>query len=82
MTAVRFEANALSGEAGLRVRRVLYMAALSSILHNPVIKAFYRRLVEAGKPRKLALVACMRKLLTTLNAMMKDGRHWAPEMVR
>jgi transposase len=63
------------------VRRVLYMAALSARQHNPVIKAFYRRLVEAGKPRKLALVACMRKLLTTLNAMMKDGRHWAPEMV-
>ena len=64
------------------VRRVLYMAALSARQHNPVIKTFYRRLVEAGKPRKLALVACMRKLLTTLNAMVKDGRHWAPEMVQ
>ena len=55
------------------MRRVLYMAALSARQHNPVIKAFYRRLVEAGKPRKLALVACMRKLLTTLNAMMKTA---------
>ena len=64
------------------MRRVLYMAALSAKQHNPVIRTFYRRLVEAGKPRKLALVACMRKLLTTLNAMIKYGRHWAPETVQ
>ncbi|MEX3937873.1 IS110 family transposase [Paraburkholderia phymatum] len=58
------------------VRRVLYMAALVAARHNPVIRLFYRRLVEAGKPKKVALVACMRKLLTILNAMVKAGRPW------
>ena len=61
------------------IRRVLYMAALSAKHHNPVIEAFYHRLVEAGKPKKVALVACMRKLLTILNTMVRSGRHWAPE---
>lgn len=58
------------------VRRVLYMAALVATRHNPAIKLFYRRLVEAGKPKKVALVACMRKLLTVLNAMAKARRPW------
>ncbi|RDJ98942.1 IS110 family transposase [Paraburkholderia lacunae] len=58
------------------VRRVLYMAALVAARHNPAIMLFYRRLVEAGKPKKVALVACMRKLLTILNAMVKAGRPW------
>jgi len=58
------------------VRRVLYMAALVATRHNPAIRLFYRRLVEAGKPKKVALVACMRKLLTILNAMVKAGRPW------
>jgi transposase len=58
------------------VRRVLYMAALVAARHNPAIRLFYRRLVEAGKPKKVALVACMRKLLTILNAMVKAGRPW------
>lgn len=58
------------------VRHVLYMAALVASRHNPVIKAFYDRLVLAGKPKKVALVACMRKLLTILNAMVKAGKPW------
>jgi transposase len=58
------------------VRHVLYMAALVAARHNPVIKAFYQRLVAAGKPKKVALVACMRKLLTILNAMVKAGTPW------
>jgi transposase len=58
------------------VRHTLYMAALVASRHNPVIKAFYDRLVEAGKPKKVALVACMRKLLTILNAMVKAGKPW------
>jgi len=58
------------------VRRVLYMAALVASRHNPVIKAFYARLVAAGKPKKLALVACMRKLLTILNAVVRSGKPW------
>ena len=58
------------------VRRVLYMAAMSARQYNPVIREFYERLVEAGKPAKVALVACMRKLLTILNAMLRNGTGW------
>jgi transposase len=58
------------------VRRVLFMAALVASRHNPVIHAFYQRLLAAGKPKKVALVACMRKLLTILNAMVRTGHPW------
>ena len=58
------------------VRAVLYMAAVSATTHNPVIRAFYERLLAKGKPRKVALVACMRKLLTILNAMARDHTAW------
>jgi transposase len=58
------------------VRAVLYMAATVAMRHNPVIRAFYGRLVAAGKPKKVAIVACMRKLLTILNAMLRDQRAW------
>ena len=61
------------------VRAVLYMAALVATRHNPVIKTFYLRLVAAGKPKKLALVACMRKLLTLLNVMVRTATHWNPD---
>ena len=59
-----------------QVRRSLYMAALVAIRFNPVIRNFYDRLVLAGKPKKIALVACMRKLLTILNAMVRSGKSW------
>ncbi|ECD9518226.1 IS110 family transposase [Salmonella enterica] len=62
------------GRAG--VRTALYMAALVATRFNPVIKAFYTRLVAAGKPKKVALVACMRKLLTILNAMLRKNEEW------
>jgi transposase len=58
------------------VRAVLYMAALVATKRNAVIRAFYRRLVAAGKPKKLALVACMRKLLTILNVMVRTSQPW------
>ena len=58
------------------VRRALYMGALVATRYNPVIRAFYQRLLEAGKPKKLALVACMRKLLTILNTMVRTGKRW------
>jgi len=61
------------------VRAVLYMAALVATKRNAVIRAFYQRLVAAGKPKKLALVACMRKLLTILNAMARTGERWSAE---
>ena len=54
------------------MRAVLYMGALVATRHNPVIKEFYERLLAAGKPKKVALVACMRKLLSILNALMRD----------
>lgn len=61
------------------VRKVLYMAALSATRHNPVIKEFYNRLIGKGKLPKVALVACLRKLLTILNDMVRRGEKWAPQ---
>ena len=58
------------------VRAVVYMSALVAIKHNPAINVFYSRLIAAGKPKKVAIVACMRKLLTILNAMLRDGATW------
>ena len=58
------------------VRSTLYMATLSASRFNPVIRTFYQRLIEAGKAKKVALTACMRKLLTILNSMVKNGTDW------
>lgn len=58
------------------VRSVLYMATLSAVRYNPPIKVFHSRLIAAGKPPKVALIACARKLLTILNAMLRDGATW------
>jgi transposase len=71
--------RSISGGRG-EVRSVLYMAAVSARTHNPVIRSFYERLVAAGKLPKVALVACMRKLLTILNAMFRDSVAWNPEL--
>jgi transposase len=60
------------------VRSVLYMATLAAIRSNPTIKAFYGRLLTAGKDKKVAIVACMRKLLTILNAMLRHHQAWNP----
>jgi transposase len=59
-----------------KVRAVLYMAALVAAHHNPVLAGFYRRLLAAGKAKKLALTAVMRKLLTILNAILRDRKPW------
>lgn len=59
------------------VRAILYMATLAAIRFNPVLKAMYKRLLEAGKMKKVAIVACMRKLLTVLNAMLHNGTMWS-----
>jgi transposase len=58
------------------VRAVVYMATMSAIQYNPAIKVFHSRLIAAGKPKKVAIVACMRKLLTILNAMLRDQAMW------
>jgi transposase len=60
------------------IRRVLYMATLSAIQCNPAIREFHHRLVTAGRPGKVAVTAAMRKLLTILNAMLRDRRPWQP----
>lgn len=60
------------------VRRALYMSTMSAKKCNPVIKAYYERLRAAGKPHKVAMVACMRKLLTIINAMVASGTEWRP----
>lgn len=61
------------------VRKVLYMAALTARSYNPIIKAFAKRLADAGKPFKVVMTACMRKLLTMLNTMVRDAKPWNPE---
>ena len=58
------------------VRSTLYMGALVASRYNPVLRDFYQRLLKAGKPKKVALTACMRKLLTILNSMMRTREHW------
>jgi transposase len=58
------------------VRATLYMGTLVAVRHNPILKAFYERLCRAGKVKKVALIACMRKLLTILNAMVKHHKPW------
>ncbi len=60
------------------VRSALFMSSLSASKWNPVIRVFYRRLRDRGKSPKVAHVACMRKLLIILNAMVRDGRKWDP----
>jgi transposase len=67
------------GGGRARLRATLYMAALVGVRHNPVLKAFYARLRAAGKCPKLALVACMHKLLTILNAIIRNNQPWRNE---
>ena len=63
------------------LRATLYLATLVAVRHNPVLQAYYERLLAAGKAKKVALVACMRKLLTILNAMVKHQTPWHPQEV-
>ncbi|MEE9351938.1 MAG: transposase, partial [Thiotrichaceae bacterium] len=58
------------------IRTVLYMAMLCAIQHNPVMKKFYQKLVAQGKHKKVALTTCMRKMITILNAMVRDDKVW------
>jgi transposase len=64
------------------VRRVLYMAAVAAVRCNPALAAFYARLKSAGKPALVAITATMRKLLISLNAMMRDGARWTPPALK
>ena len=62
------------------MRQVLYMSTLSATRHNPIIRSHYDHLVKEGKATKVALVACMRKLLTILNAMVHSMSAWQPKL--
>ncbi|MGD1944319.1 MAG: transposase [Leptolyngbyaceae cyanobacterium] len=62
-------------------RSALYMAAMVAVRHNPPIQAFYHQLLERGKTKKVALIACARKLLSCLNAMLKQRTEWQEERV-
>ena len=64
-----------------RVRSMLYMAALTALRFNPVIKEFYQRLIGKGKPHKVALTACMRKLLSIVNLMVRNQTNWKTDLV-
>lgn len=64
-----------------KVRRQLYMAALTAVQHNPALRTFYQRLLQAGKKKKLALTAAIRKLLLILNAMVKNQTPWNPDLL-
>lgn len=75
------DSGSLRGKRRIRggrhsVRTILYMATLTSVQHNPVIKRFYQRLVSLGKHKKVALTACIRKMVIMLNAMLRDGKPW------
>jgi len=75
------DSGSLRGKRRIRggrhsVRTILFMAALTSVQHNPVIRRFYNHLVAQGKHKKVALTACIRKIVITLNAMVRDGNQW------
>lgn len=79
------DSGTMRGKRGIwggraRVRAALYMAALVATRYNPTIRHFYHRLLAAGKAKKVALVACMRKLLTILNSMLKHNCSWDPTL--
>lgn len=67
-----------TGGGRVTVRNALYMPTVVAKQYNPTIKAFYNRLVAAGKPKMVALIASMRKLLSILNVMIRDGQTWNP----
>lgn len=74
----RWKGKSMIGGGRAKLRAGLYMAALSASRYHPQLKVFYRRLVTAGKPKMVALIAVARKVLTTLNAMLRDQKPWQP----
>lgn len=63
-----------------QIRTVMFMSMMSAMQCNPVFKATYQRLVAAGKPKKIAIIACVRKMIVILNSMVRDGVYWDPKM--
>ncbi len=78
----RFKGKRIIQGGRAQVRTVMYMAMMSAIQCNPVFKATYERLLAAGKPKKVAIVACMRKMVVILNSMLRDGVMWDKESVK
>ncbi|PMH36791.1 transposase, partial [Vibrio cyclitrophicus] len=78
----RFKGKRMIKGGRPQVRTVMYMAMMSAIQCNPVFKATYERLLAAGKPKKVAIVACMRKMVVTLNSMLRDGAMWDKDSVK
>ena len=79
------ESGSYEGQRNIRggrhkIRTVMYMAMMSAMQCNPVFKTTYQRLVAAGKPKKTAIIACVRKMIIILNSMVRDGVMWDPEM--
>ncbi|MBY7669075.1 IS110 family transposase [Vibrio anguillarum] len=78
----RFKGKRMIQGGRAQVRTVMYMAMMSAIQCNPVFKAAYERLLAAGKPKKVAIVACMRKMVVILNSMLRDGVMWDKDSVK
>ncbi|EGR1298342.1 TPA: IS110 family transposase [Vibrio parahaemolyticus] len=78
----RFKGKRLIQGGRSQVRTVMYMAMMSAIQCNPVFKATYERLLTAGKPKKVAIVACMRKMVVILNSMLRDGVMWDTDSLK
>jgi len=81
------ESGIYNGKRNIRggrhaIRTAMYMAMMSAMRCNPVFKATYERLVAAGKPKKTAIIACVRKIVVILNSMVRDGTHWNPETAK
>jgi len=74
----RWQGKAFIGGGRPKVRAALFVATMSAVRHNPVIRAFRERLLAKGKPKMVVMVACMRKLLTILNAILRDRKPWQP----
>jgi transposase len=72
----RWKGKSMIGGGRAALRAALYMAALSASRCNPTLKAFYQRLLSAGKPKMVGLLAVARKILTILNAMVRDRKQW------
>ncbi len=74
----RFRGKRMTGGGRCEVRKTLYMPTLAAIRHNPVIRSYYQRLLAAGKKKMVAVVACMRKIIVTVNSMLAKNEAWNP----
>ena len=79
------ESGSYEGQRNIRggrhkIRTVMYIAMMSAMQYNPVFKITYQRLVAVGKPKKTAIIACVRKMIIILNSMVRDGAMWDPEI--